>query len=119
MMESHERVWRRGSEAHQGSSTATGLAAVHRNRTVAPSFYSAVKQSATIVCKDNQEMGMQQVPEHGTHWYVSHMIFNLLLTNTPSFKSKMPYVSHASKFSNTFCCIAYKGEVYFQQQNIT
>ena len=28
-------------------------------------------------------------------------------------------VSHASKFSNNFCCNAYKGEVYFQQQNIT
>jgi hypothetical protein len=27
--------------------------------------------------------------------------------------------SHASKFSNTFCCKCHKGEVYFQKQNIT
>jgi len=27
--------------------------------------------------------------------------------------------SHASKFSNTFCCMSHEGEVYFQQQNIT
>ena len=27
--------------------------------------------------------------------------------------------SHASKFSNTFCCTSHEGEVYFQKQNIT
>jgi hypothetical protein len=27
--------------------------------------------------------------------------------------------SHASKFSNTLCCMSHEGEVYFQKQNIT
>jgi hypothetical protein len=32
---------------------------------------------------------------------------------------KVSQLSHASKFSNTFCCMSHKGEMYFQKQNIT